>query len=196
MKFSEAISILEMEESNDVDNGLSKAYRRAMKKYHPDVTELDLDFALEMSKLVNEAYAFLVQNMGKWSVKDKSETNVANWMVDVYNKIRHIPHITIIRAGVWLWVTIDGPSEFSRTSSDTLESFTIKKRKLSEFRKGVGAQLREAGFCYAPNKQKWSWHCVDQGPRKRWKRNSWSWDKITKTFTTDELETQPFQAVA
>jgi hypothetical protein len=196
MKFSEALGILEMEPSEDLDDGLVRAYRKAMKKYHPDVTELDLDFALEMSKLVNEAYAFLAANVGKWSLHDKGETNVASWMVDVYNKIRHIPHITIVRAGVWLWVTVDGPPEFSNLSSDTFESRLAKKRGLSEFRKGVGAQLKEAGFSYAPNKQKWSWHCVDQGPRKRWKRHSWSWDRITQTFTTDELETAPRTAVA
>ena len=37
MKFSEAISILEMEESMEVDDGLTSAYRKAMRKYHPDV---------------------------------------------------------------------------------------------------------------------------------------------------------------
>ena len=63
MKFSEAISILEMEESMEVDDGLTSAYRKAMRKYHPDVTILDIDFALEMSKLVNEAYSFLSQNV-------------------------------------------------------------------------------------------------------------------------------------
>lgn len=196
MKFSEALAILEMEDNGDLDGGLVSAYRKAMKKYHPDVTELELDFALEMSKLVNEAYAFLASNIGKWSIKDKGESNVASWMVDVYNKIRHIPHIQIVRAGIWLWVTIDGPSEFQDASSDTLESRMAKRKNLSEFRKGVGSQLKEAGFSYAPNKKKWSWHCVDQGPRKRWKRGSWSWDRITQTFTTDELETNPYSAVA
>ena len=91
-----------MEESSDVDDGLVRAYRKAMKKYHPDVTNLDITFALEMSKLVNEAYSFLAQNIGKWSIKDKGSTNIAGIMAEIYNKIRHIPHITIVRAGVWL----------------------------------------------------------------------------------------------
>lgn len=196
MKFSEAIAILEMEKSNDVDEGLTTAYRKAMWKYHPDVTKLDLDFALEMSKLVNEAYAFLVANKGKWSINDKGSSNVAEWMVDVYNKIRHIPHITIVRAGVWLWVTIEKPEEFKIVATDDAYTIARKSQGFKKYKSDLGKVLEKAGFIRNPSKNMYSWHCVDQGPRKRWKRGAWSWDKITKTFVCDELETAPRTAVA
>ena len=194
MRFSEAISILEMEESNDVDNGLARAYRRAMKKYHPDVTELDLDFALEMSKLVNEAYSFLAQNMGKWSVKDKGSSNLATIMAEVYNKIRHIPHIRIERVGVWLWVTVDGPPEFADAPTDTLESRVRKQMDLKAFRTAVGKQLSAQGFIYGFEKKKWSWHDFGDGPRR--KKKGLPWHVIKQRYGSEELDSTPLRAVA
>jgi len=185
MKFSEAISILEMEEnSNEVDEGLVRAYRQAMRKYHPDVTELDLDFALEMSKMVNEAYSFLSQNMGKWSVGDKASTNIAGMMAEIYNAIKHIPHITIERKGVWLWVKVYGPPEFQANSM---------KKDLSDFRKGVGKKLKVHGFTYGSAKQYWTWHDGQRTWRK--KGRGWSDEKINRTYGCEELETDPRQAV-
>ena len=195
MKFSEAISILELTEDMDAVTGLTIAYRAAMRKYHPDVTKLDLDFALEMSKLVNEAYSFLSQNMGKWSVADKGETNLADLMAEVYNKINHLPDIIIDRKGVWLWVTIGIPNEFANASNDTYEIRKARKDGLKTFRKAVGAELREHGFRYAPKKQKWSWHDIADGPRK-WKKGSWNWNKICSTFDGEELKTNPHTAMA
>jgi len=181
MKFAEALAILEMEKSNEVDQGLSSAYRKAMKKYHPDVTKLDLEFALEMSKLVNEAYSFLHQNMGKWSIHDKGETNIAGQMADIYNAIKHLPHITIERVGVWLWVTIGKPT------------ICINSQELSKFRKNVGAELKKFDFRYAPKKQKWSWH--DESTPTFRKKKAWDWDRIVKTFGEETLETSPHTAV-
>ena len=195
MKFSEAIAILELTADMDAVTGLTTAYRAAMRKYHPDVTVLDLDFALEMTKTINAAYGFLIENMGKWSVADKGETNLADVMVDIYKKIRHLPNITIIPKGVWLWVTINCPAEFTNASSDTYEIRKAKRDGLKDFRKGLGAELREHGFKYAPNKKMWNWHQPGDGPRK-WKRGSWSWDKINATFAGDELETNPHTAMA
>ena len=196
MRFSEALSILEMEEnSTDVDDGLVRAYRKAMKKYHPDVTELALDFALEMSKLVNEAYSFLAQNVGKWSVGDKGASNLADIMAEVYNKICRFPHITIERIGVWLWVTIDGPPEYQDAPTDTVESRMKKRMDLKTFRKGVGGQLSDQGFNYGFGKKKWSWHDVGDGPGK-WKRKGLPWHVIKQRYGSEELETQPLRAVA
>jgi len=194
MKFSEAIAILEIEANMDGATGLASAYRKAMKKYHPDVTKLEPEFALQMSKLVNEAFAFLKENMGKWSPADKGETNLADVMVDVYNKIKHLPSITIERVGVWLWVTINCPSEFTNASSDTYEIRKAKKTGLSEFRKGVGAELKKCDFRYAPKKMKWSWHSPEDGP-KPWKRKGWDWNRIKATFDSEELHTAPRAAV-
>lgn len=194
MKFSEAIAILELEKDMDAVTGLTTAYRKAMRKYHPDVTKLELNFALEMSKLVNEAFSFLKQNMGKWSVSDKGDTNIAGIMAEVYNKIKHLPNISIERLGVWLWVTIDTPMEFSSHSADTFEQRMEKKKGLSEFRKGIGKELKEHGFRYAPKKQKWSWHSPSDGPKK-WKRKGWDWNKIKATFDGEELRNTPHSAV-
>ena len=196
MKFSEALAILEFEETNDVDSGLKKAYRKAMWKWHTDVSNAEYDKALEMSKLVNEAYEFLVKNWGKWSPKDKADSSVAAWMVDVYNKIKHIPHITIIRAGIWLWVKIEKPEEFWFSETDDCKTIAKKSQGFKAHKKAVGSILEEAGFVKNHSKDMHSWHCVDSGPRKRWKRGAWSWDRITQTFTTDELETNPHAAVA
>ena len=195
MKFSEAIAILELEEDMDAVTGLTTAYRAAMRKYHPDVTVLDLNFALEMTKTVNSAYSFLQENIGKWSVADKGETNLADMMVEIYKKIRHLPDITIIPKGVWLWVTINCPNEFTNDKDDTYEERKAKKDGLKAFRKGVGAELKKQGFRYAPKKKKWSWHDASDGP-KRWKRGSWSWDKIDATFAGEELQSFPHQVMA
>ena len=195
MKFSEAIAILELTEDMDEVTGLTTAYRKAMRKYHPDVTELEPEFALAMSKTVNAAYSFLLENRGKWSVADKGEMNLADVMVDIYNKIRHLPDITIQPKGVWLWITIGIPTEFGNSQDDTYEIRKAKKDGLKAFRKGLGAELREHGFRYAPKKQKWSWHQAGDGPRK-WKRGSWSWDKIDRTFDGDELKSTPHMAMA
>ena len=196
MRFSEAIAILEMVEgSPDTDQGLVAAYRVAMKKYHPDVTTLEPALALEMSKLVNEAFSFLQETMGKWSVADKGKTNLVDVMADVYNKIRHLPSTTIKRLGVWLWVTIDTPTEFVNSPADTFEERLAKKKGLSGFRKGVGAELKEHGFRYAPKKMKWSWHDASDGP-KRWKRKAWEWGRIKATFDGEELRTSPRGALA
>jgi len=196
MRFSEAIAILEMVEgSPDTDQGLVAAYRVAMKKYHPDVTTLEPALALEMSKLVNEAFSFLQETMGKWSVADKGETSIANVMADVYNKIKHLPSITIERLGVWLWVTIDTPGEFTNSPADTFEERMVKKKGLVAFRKGVGAELKEHGFKYAPKKMKWSWHQAGDGP-ERWKRKGWDWNRIKSTFENEELRTSPRRAMA
>jgi len=195
MKFSEAIAILEMDlESHDTDQGLASAYRRAMKKYHPDVTKLEPAFALEMSKLVNEAYAFLHQNMGKWSLKDKGSTNLADIMADVYSKICHLPSITIERLGVWLWVTIETPIEFKSNPGDSLETIMKKRAGLKAFRKNLGSQLSTHSFQYAPKKMKWSWHNVGDGPKWR-KRKAWDWDRIRTSFDHEELVTSPHRAV-
>ena len=191
MKISEAIAILELEEgSNDTDQGLVSAYRAAMKKYHPDVTALEPALALEMSKLVNEAFSFLKENFGKWSVADKGETSIANVMADVYNKIRHLPSITIERLGVWLWVTINAPAEFTNSPADTFEERLAKKKGLVAFRKSVGAEIKVPGFKYVGKEKKWAWHLQEHGPGK-WKRGSWSWDKKKGWFDHEELRTSP-----
>ena len=194
MKFSEAISILEMEEnSHDVDEGLAKAYRQAMKKYHPDVTNLDQDFALEMAKLVNEAYSFLSQNMGKWSVGDKASTNIAGMMAEIYNAIKYIPHITIERVGVWLWVTVDGPPEFQDAGTDTVKSRLQKRKDLKAFRQGISPSLSAQGFRYGSGKQKWSWHDAGDGPR--WKKKGLPWHIIKSRYGSEELETESLRTV-
>lgn len=194
MKFSEAISILEMQDgSTEVDEGLVSAYRKAMRKFHPDVTELDIDFALEMSKLVNEAYSFLVQNIGKWSVGDKATTNITGLMAEIYGSIKHIPHITIERVGVWLWVTIDGPPEFQDAPTDTVNSRLQKRKDLKTFRQGISPSLSAQGFRYGSGKQKWSWHDVGDGPR--WKKKGLPWHIIKSRYGSEELETESLRAV-
>jgi len=195
MRFSEAIAILEiMEGSHEVDGGLTTAYRRAMKKYHPDVTKLEPAFALEMSKLVNEAYAFLHEHMGKWSAKDKGEVNLADIMAEIYNKIKHLPHITIERVGVWLWVTIDSPPEFIMAKTDELKEILAKRNGLKAFRQGVGKELSACGFKFSGKHKKWSWHDVYDGPK--FKKRGWDWDRITGTFGSDELDSKPRPAMA
>jgi len=195
MKFSEAISILELEEDMDAVTGLTSAYRVAMKKYHPDVTKLDEKFALEMSQLVNEAYSFLSQNIGKWSIADGNDSNLADVMVAVYNKINHLPNITIDRMGVWLWVTINVPIEFTNDKDDTFEERMTKKRGLKAFRQGVGKELKGRSFRYAPEKKKWGWHSPEDA-QSSWKRKGWAWSRIKSTFDGEELKTNPYGALA
>ena len=195
MKFSEAIAILELEEGMDEVTGLTTAYRAAVKKYHPDVTKLEPDFALEMSKTVNAAYSFLLEHRGKWSVADKGKMNLADVMVDTYNKICHLPDITIIPKGVWLWVTIGTPLEFTFSKNDTFEERMAKKKGLAAFRKGLGSELRKQGFKYSGKHKKWSWHNIEDGPKK-WKRKGWDWNRIDATFNGEELKSTPHMAMA
>ena len=116
-------------------------------------------------------------------------------MAEIYNKINHIPHITIERVGVWMWVTIGIPTDLMDSQADTVESRLEKRAGLKKFRQGVGSQLKEHGFRYAPKKMKWSWHDVGDGPKK-WRKGSWDWNRIKNTFGSEELETNPRPAMA
>lgn len=195
MKFSEAMSILELRD-DDLGN-LQKAYRGAMRKFHPDVTELEPTFALEMAKLVNLAYEFLQENPGKWHKGHiQPGFDLTGEILAVYDQIRHIPGIVIHLAGIWLWVEILTPPEYSNSKDDTVQSRLKKKSDLSSFRKGIGAKLKETGFRYASNKQKWSWHSTTAPASPFKKKGGWEWDRIRKTFGDEELETTPHTAVA
>ena len=93
-----------------------------------------------------------------------------------------------------MWVTIGIPTEFMDSQADTVESRLKKRAGLKQFRQGVGAQLKEHGFRYAPKKMKWSWHDVGDGPKK-WRKGAWDWNKIKSTFDHEELSSQPLRAV-
>ena len=196
LTFAEAVSILEIPEgSHEVDGGLTTAYRKAMKKYHPDVSSLPRDIALEMAKLVNAAYELLHENMGKWCAKDGDKVNLTDMLEEMYNKAKHLPHIVFHPRFMWLWVEILTPPEYKAVMADDLKEIAAKVKKAKAFKKKVGAELERLGFTYSREQKKYFWHSPEYGANP-FKKGSWGWDKINIWFGEDEMQSSPRPVLA
>jgi hypothetical protein len=159
MNLAQAIGIIKPEGNSESD--LKTAYRAAAKKYHPDVNP----DGLEIMKLVNAAYDFLKQHMGKWDIHKHADTtgapSVDEIFADILKKIRHLRGLSIEACGTWLWVTGD-----------------TKPNK---------AALKAAGLRYAPKKQAWYWR--PEGYRKKSKRVL-DLNEIRATFGSQKIDTE------
>jgi hypothetical protein len=188
MKFSEAIAILELTEDMDEVTGLVTAYRVAVKKYHPDVSLLPKDDALKITKLVNEAYSFLIDHRGKWHVGMKSEGNLAADMEAAIAKVYRLPSIILDRIGTYLWIEILAPVEFAFTKGETFDERWAKKKAIKAFRKGIADQLKVHDFRWNSDKQRWMW-----GPRTR--SNGYNFDDLKMKYGHDNIQTRPAMAL-
>lgn len=157
MNISQALNILKPE-ANTAE-ALKAAYRAACKRYHPDINP---DGA-EIMKLINAAYAFLKEHLGRWSTsqRDRTETPIDEIFTEILSKIRHFPGINIEVCGTWLWVTGD-----TRPVRET---------------------LKDAGLRFASKKVAWYWR--PEGYRKK-SRREFTLDEIRGTFGSREIETE------
>ena len=162
MNIEQALKILKP--SGDTDEALKNAYRMACKKYHPDINP----DGLELMKLINAAYGFLKEHLGKWHTTsyNSDDTGIDEIFQDIFNAIRHFRDIHVEVCGTWLWV-----------NGNT---------------KPYKDQFKDLGFKWAPNKHRWYWR--PEGYRKRSKRVL-SMAEIRFMYGSNELETEPLQAI-
>ena len=84
MNIAQATGILKPK--NDSMEGLKVAYHVACKIYHPDVNP----HGLEMMKLINCAYGFLQQHLGKWHPSDATAgPGLDEILQGTFDKIKH-----------------------------------------------------------------------------------------------------------
>lgn len=74
------------------------AYRKACKKYHPDVNPA----GNEMMKLINQAYDVLKDYSGE--IK-KQQTNYSEVLNDALNAVFGLQGLVIEICGAWVWIT-------------------------------------------------------------------------------------------
>lgn len=164
MNIAQAMNILKPDDSSFT--GLKKSYREAAMKYHPDRNP----DGLELMKLVNAAYEFLKDNLGKWSVgpdeyKD-SGPSIDEIFADILAKIRHLPDIKIEVCGVWLWVT-----------GNT---------------KPYKSYFKSCDMYFSPKKCAWYWKPKSWRPMSKRKM---SLEEIRQVFGSQEVENEPFTAI-
>ena len=98
MNITQALNILKPEGNSFED--LKKAYRKAAKKYHPDVNP----DGLELMKIVNAAFEFLKNN--KWSYDQTTEeSGIDQVIADLFEKIKNFVGIKAEVCGSWLWIS-------------------------------------------------------------------------------------------
>jgi len=161
MNITEALNILKPE-GND-DTALKAAYRAACKRYHPDINP----DGLELMKVINAAYAFLKNNLNKWSYHQATnETPIDTIIAEMFSKVKHFVNVNAEVCGTWLWLTG--------------ETWRYKK------------ELKEYGFKWAPKKRAWYWH--SEGYHKRSKR-VFDLNEIRATFGSIDLESEKLSAI-
>jgi DnaJ-class molecular chaperone len=162
MNRTEALNILNPEGNTPDD--IKVAYRAACFKYHPDVSP----DSLELMKLVNLAMEFLAKNVGKWTFdQSNNDTPLTEKMQELFNKIKHFPHIETELCGTWLW----------------LSGQTWRYKK----------ELKKAGFKWAGKKRQWYWS--PPGFRKRSKK-AFSMNDIRNKYGSVELEPELQSAIS
>ena len=161
MTREQALNVLRPQ-GNSLDD-LKVAYRQACKKYHPDINP----DGLELMKIINVAYAFLKENINKWSYSQHTDDRpLTDQMQDIFDKIRHYINVKAEVCGAWLW--LDG------------ETWRYKK------------ELKELKFKWAPKKRQWYWN--DGTFRKKSKRVL-SMNEIRNIYGSVELDQEPLKAV-
>ncbi len=125
MKISDAANILGL--TGDITHEIvKKAYRVAVKKYHPDVNPA----GEEMMKIINDAYSVLKDYQGSIPTRGtESASQYPEELNSALNSIITLSGLMIEVCGSWVWVTGD----------------TMKHRKI----------LKDNGFKYASKKKAW-----------------------------------------
>ena len=137
MKSSDAAKILEL--SGEITPELVKAaYKRAALKYHPDRNPA----GEEMMKMINAAEEILKDSSGNLTEEESCiEDGYPEAVFNALQKIISLPGLDIEICGSWVWV--DGAT------------FPHK------------AELKEAGFKFAPKKKRWYFRPEDWKSRSR-----------------------------
>lgn len=109
---------------------LKATYRLMAFKYHPD-----RGGNLEVMKLINLAYEFLLENsycQEEVRVASGSQSSILDEILEVWGKISGLPGISGEVVGTWLWVGGN--------------TFLVKE------------SLKNAGLKFSSNKKSWYWH--------------------------------------
>ena len=102
MKLQDALNILSIDKAQVTYEDVKKAYRKACKKYHPDVNPA----GLAIMKAVNEAYDTLRQERFPITVYgEKNFNDYGEILNQALNAIIHLAGITIEVCGSWVWVS-------------------------------------------------------------------------------------------
>lgn len=101
MTIIDAIKVLQLGNILDPDT-TKKAYRKAARKYHPDVNPA----GEQMMKLINAAFDLLKNTIGDAGLKQpiRSHENFCGKINDALNAIIRLPNIEIEVCGSWVWV--------------------------------------------------------------------------------------------
>ena len=136
MNRAQALNVLKPEGNTLTD--LKAAYRKAAKKYHPDINPN----GLELMKIINSAFAFLKENINAWTCDQTTDEQAIDKTIsNLFDKIRGFAGVTAEVCGAWLWL-----------SGNTYE---YKK------------SLKEYGFRFAGKKKQWYWSPPDYKKRSK-----------------------------
>ena len=162
MNHAEALNILKPV-GNSME-AVKDAYRLKCKEYHPDLNPN----GLEMMKLINCAYEWLVKNLGNWDCEKHrtNETPIDEIFTDILNKINHIIGIEIEICGTWLWVTGE-----------------------TKPYKEIFKELHMSWAC-----KKMAWYWKPEGYKKVYKK-SIPMERIRAIYGSLAVETKPFRAL-
>jgi curved DNA-binding protein CbpA len=148
MTTTEALSILSITESSISLEMVKKFYRKACKKFHPDVNPM----GEKMMKIVNSAYEFLKGKVFPLNAeKEENGINLGEELNNALNSISSLKGLKVEICGVWIWV-----------GGNT---------------KAYKDIFKENGFFWSPKKAKWYFR-IQSEKKYRGKRKAFSMDEI------------------
>nr|WP_321482323.1 DnaJ domain-containing protein [uncultured Cohaesibacter sp.] len=99
MKLADALSILDLA-SGATKEEITKAYKTAAKKYHPDINPA----GAEMMKLVNAAYDVL-KSAETTETKEEAQADYGEALNTALNAVVNLEGLEIEICGAWIWVS-------------------------------------------------------------------------------------------
>ena len=122
-------------------------------------------------KLVNQAYEILLEYIGSWGNRDKSNDSNQDMSLDeeiqeILKQVGHLPGLEFEICGRWLWITGN----------------TYPYRK----------ELKDAGLWFAKKKKAWFWRPKDSKSKSR---GQWSLDQIREHHGSQSITTEQVHAV-
>ena len=150
---------------------LKKVFVSLLKKHHPDNGG-----DVEICKVINAEYEYLVKRLPKATAEGKKETpeekkaavDLDREIRDLVYKIIHMQGINIEIVGTWVWV--DG------------NTFPWKE------------ELKAAGFRWSKARQKW--HACPYGEGNYYKGTKKSFNTLRKIYGSDIVDTKTAPSIA
>nr|WP_321525158.1 DnaJ domain-containing protein [uncultured Cohaesibacter sp.] len=99
MKIADALSILDLA-SGATKEEITKAYKTAAKKYHPDINPA----GAEMMKLVNAAYDVLKEAQST-ETTEEAQADYGEALNTALNAVVNLEGLEIEICGAWIWVS-------------------------------------------------------------------------------------------